>query len=299
MMNVKFGKKKNNEVIVNEDKFEKFVEIMKDAEKQFKSKLKMADYEASKAYYDELCKILATVTNPERKAMLNKYMELVAKEFHKKYPKGTLAGYSPDGLAGVMDDFYYTPSVRKEFTWKDNFVDVGCVVDIDTVDKLWKLCSDIIHNYKAMFIPEISECVGLLKKLTTAESISKGVKAKVAKYAKKFEEYFNDEEFVEFFKNNNDFRYFINEDNIDSDALLQYLRIYKQLYNDLGLDFTETKVWDMYINAEMLDMFVEDEDITRWRKDYFEYSDSDNYDDEYNWEGVGEEEYVEEEESED
>ena len=299
MMNVKFGKKKNNEVIVSEDKFEKFVEIMKAAEKQFKSELCIADYEASKKHIEELCKLSDTVSDPERNAMLCKYIGVLVSEFYAKYPKGNIVGYSPDGLVGIIDDFYYTPSGREEFTWKDNFIDVGCVVDIEKVNELWRLCSKIILNYKAMFIPEISECVGFLKKLTTAESVSKGVKAKVVKYAKQFEAYFNDEEFVEFFKSNNDFTYFVNEGNVDSDALLQYLRTYKQLYNDMGLDFTETKLWDMYITAEMLDMFEEDENITRWRKEYFEYSDSDNYDDEYDWEGVGDEDYYEEEEIED
>ena len=299
MMSVKFGKKKNNEVIINKDKFEKFVEVMKDAEKQFKDTLCIADYEASKRHFKELCNLLETVSDSERNAMLRKYIGVIAEEFYKKYPNGTLEGYSPDGFVGIVDDFYYTPSGREEFTWKDNFVDVGCIVDIEVVNELWSLCSKIILNRKAMFIPEISECVGLLKKLTTAESISKGAKAKVVKYAKQFEEYFNDKEFLEFFKNNNDTIYFANKGNVDSNALLQYLHTYKQLYNDIGMNFIETKDWDMYVTAEMLGIFEEDEDTMCWRKEYFEYSDSDNYDDEYNWEGVGDEEYAEEEEVED
>ena len=273
MMSVKIGKKKNNEVVVNEDKFEKFVEVMKAAEEQFKSELCIADYEASKRHFEELCNLLETVSDPERNAMLRKYLGVVAKEFYKKYPKGTLIGYCPDGFAGVLEEgsdytekngFYYTPSGREEFTWKDNFVDVGCIVDIETVKELWSLCNKIILNRKAMFIPEISECVGLLKKLTIAESVSKGVKAKVAKYAKQFEEYFNNKEFLEFFKNNNDTVYFVNEGNVDSIALLQYLRTYKQLYNDIGTDFIETKDWDMYVTAKMLDI-IEEED-----EEYFE-----------------------------
>lgn len=307
MMNVKFGKK-NREAVYSDESFAKYVSVMRDAEKQFKDSLQCADYEASKRHIRELQTISESITNSESKAKLDKYISIVIEELYEKYPNGSLVGYCPDGLAGVLEEgseyaakngFYYTPSGREEFTWKDNFVDAGCVVDIEVVSELWSLCSKIILNFKAMFIPEISECVGLLKKLTTAENVSKGVKGKVIKYAKKFKEYFSDEAFLEFFGNNIDLKYFIKEDSIDNDALLQYLRTYKQLYRDLGLDFTKTKLWDMYITAEMLDLFEEDEDITRWRKDYFEYSDSDNYDDEYDWEGVGDEDYYEEEEVED
>ena len=293
MMNVKFSKKKNNEVIVNEDKFEKFVKAMKDAEKQFKSELRMADYETSKRHIDELYSLLSTVSDPERNAMLRKYIGVLVNEFYEKYPNGTIVGYCPDGLAGVIEDFYYTPSGRKEFTWRDNFVDVGCVVDIEVVNELWKLCNKIILNRKAMFIPEISECVGLLKKLTTAESVSKGVKAKVVKYAKQFEQYFNDNDFLDYFRTHDDIEY------VSEKTVLQYLRTYKQLYRDLGLDFTKTETWDKLITVELLDMFEEDEEIVGWRKEYFEYSDSDNYDDEYDWEGADDEEYYEEEEVED
>lgn len=297
MMNVKLGKK-NNEVIVNEDKFEKFVEVMETAGEQFKSELRIADYEASKRHIDELYKLLKTVSDPERNAMLRKYIGNLADAFYKKYPNGTLGGYCPDGLAGVLEEgseyaekngFYYTPSGREEFSWKDNFVDVGCIVDIDIVNKLWILCSKIILNRKAMFVPEISECVGLLKKLTTAESISKGVKVKVIKYAKQFEEYFNDNDFLDYFRTHDDIEF------VSEKTELQYLRTYKQLYRDLGLDFTKTETWDNLITVELLDMFEEDEEVVGWRKDYFEYGDSDNYDDEYDWEGVDEEEYVEEE----
>lgn len=276
MMNVKMSKKKKNKaVVVENERLVAFANNMSVVEQNFNSKYVNSDKGTIlRAYVRELRKLCEEVQDKE---LLIEYIKLKSKELYRDYREVTLV-HNPDGLAGVDENFYYTPSGREEHTWKDNFIDYGSSVDYKLARDLWHIINTLIVSEKALLIPEIEDWTSFLYRVTKAENVPAGTNAKLISIKNKLNAYMSDEGFVEYAKKYGDAILYTatsrTEEVVlgaDRKMLIDYLETYKRLYRTIGIDYTTTAIWNYYMeDFNLQDMLPEDAEIRAWRKRYDE-----------------------------
>ena len=235
--------------------------------------------------------------------------ELVAKDFgvsskalsFKDYTKNErwYMHYSTDDQ--ILEEIipYFTPSAREEVKSSLQLQN-SYTIDIELVEMLWTFCVAIVKQHKAMLFGQVEKTINFINRLRATIAVGNCTKKDVLelkKHERILTEYMNDSETVEFLRQYNDERVFLLNCENDKDKL-DFLRTYRKLYRAIGLDITETDVWNWHITPDLLDYFEETEDIVNWRENYVD----DNYDDwesdyyESAWGGDDIEDYAEEEE---
>lgn len=233
--------------------------------------------------------------------------ELVAKDFgvsskalsFKDYTKNERWYMHYNTEDQILEEIipYFTPSVREEI--KSNLqLQNAYTIDIELVEMLWTFCVAIVKQHKAMLFGQVEKTINFINRLRATIAVGNCTKKDVLelkKHERILTEYMNDSETVEFLRQYDDEKIFLQSCETDKDKL-DFLRTYRKLYRAIGLDFTETKLWNKHITADLLDYFEETEDIVNWRENYIDDNEDDWESDYYESAWSGEEDYAEEEE---
>ena len=207
--------------------------------------------------------------------------ELVAKDFgvsskdlsFKDYTKNErwYLHYSTEDQ--ILEEIipYFTPSAREEIKSSLQLQN-AYTIDVELMEMLWAFCVNVIKLNKAMLLGQVEQTVNFISRLRATIAVGNCTKADVfalKEHERILNEYMGDPETVEYLRQNNDEEVFLlsYEDGKDR---LDFFRTYRNLYRAIGLDFTETKLWNKYTTVNALDYFKETEDIVKWRKSYNE-----------------------------
>lgn len=167
---------------------------------------------------------------------------------------------------------YNTPSVSDHSdTIRESYA-TG-LVDVEALNMLWSFCVQAIIQHKAMLLMKVDnalQCaIGLIKdseglKFNTA----KGPRIALNSYIKFFKELLKDEDFKAYIATHSDVDVYAESEVGRRDFIETYLKLYEKI----GLDFTETELFEKYADPEDADFlnieftsydenaFVDDED---------------------------------------
>lgn len=166
---------------------------------------------------------------------------------------------------------YFTPSVRED-AQSSLQLQNAYTVDEELVEMLWAFCVGVVKQHKAMIFGQVEKTINFINRLRATIAVGNCTKKDVLelkKHERILNEYMGDPETVKFLRENNDIDIFLLKCEEDKDKL-DFFRTYRSLYRAIGLDFTESKLWNEYITVDLLDYFKETEDIVNWRKSYDE-----------------------------